>query len=289
MAGDGIALEVAEAVLSGDDDVVGHAEEEAVFDDAGAGTELGGEFLGICEGAEGAVVNEVAFVGDERAAVRPSAQDGVAVELLEEEPLGFRAERNNFNRQGVLGAELRGHFGFVDHDDFAPAGLGDDFFVEEGAAAALDEVELGIHFVGAVDGDVDDGGALGIDERQAGLLGGAGNLAGGGEGAESGEFTGGVAAGDFADGVDGGGAGAEADNGAGFDKADGVDGGGLFEGVPVERAHEAHCAISGGGREKFRRRARSLDPWGTGAEYPRWRRGAVNPWKRPCATRFASS
>ena len=107
LAGGGIALEVAEAVLTGDDDVVGHAEEEAVFNDAGAGAEFGGEFFGIGEGSEGAVVNDVALVGEEWCAVRLAAENGVAAELLKEELLGFRAKRDDFDRQGVQGAELR--------------------------------------------------------------------------------------------------------------------------------------------------------------------------------------
>jgi len=62
-SGDGVALEVAEAALAGDDDVVGHAEEESVFDDAAAAVEFGGEFFGIGDRAEGAVIDVVAFVG----------------------------------------------------------------------------------------------------------------------------------------------------------------------------------------------------------------------------------
>ena len=137
----------------------------------------------------------------------------------------------------VKGAELRGHFGFVDDDDFALAGLGDDFFVKEGTAAAFDEIEVRVDFIGTVDGEVDGGGALIVDEREPGGGGFTGHFGGGGEAAEAGELSGLMKAGDLAEGVDRGRAGAEADDGAGFDEADGIDGGGVLEGVLVERAH----------------------------------------------------
>ena len=43
----------------------------------------------------------------------------------------------------------------ADDDDESLADGGDDFFTREVAAAALDEVEVGINFVGTVDGDVE--------------------------------------------------------------------------------------------------------------------------------------
>ena len=246
---------MAEAALSGDDDIVGHAEEESVFDDAAAGVELGAEFFRVGDGAEGAVIDEISFVGYVRRAVLLGAQFRVAAEFVEEVPLAGAAERDHLDRQTVEGAELRRHFGFVDHDDFALAGLRDDFFMEQGATAAFDQVELRIDLVGAVDGQVDDCRAFGIDERKVGGLGGSGHFRRGGETAESGQFARGVAAGDFADGVDGGRAGAEADDGAGFDEADGINGSSVFERIPVQRAHrgivpfpEADGRNFGGGR-----------------------------------------
>ena len=208
-----------------------------MLDDAAAGVEFGAEFLGVGDGAEGAVVDEVAFVGDVGRAVLFRAQFRVASELVEEMPLSGAAEGDDLDGQAVKRAELRRHFGFVDHDNFALAGLRDDFFVEESAAATLDEVELRIDFVGAVDGQVNNGRTFSVDKREAGGLGSAGHFGRGGETAESGQFPGGVAAGDFADGMDGGRAGAEADDGAGLHEADGANGGGVFEGIPVQRAH----------------------------------------------------
>lgn len=242
---------MAQSVLSGDNEVVGHAEKESVFDDAATGVEFGAEFFGVGDGAEGAVVDEVAFVGDVGRAVFPGAQFGTAAEFAKELPLARAAERNDLDRQAVKGAELRGQFGFVHDDDFAPAGLGDDFFVEQGAAAPLDEVELRIDLVGTIDGHVDGHRAFGVNEREAGRPGGTGHLGRGGETADSGEFARGVAAGNFADGVDGRRAGAEADDGSGFDETHGIDGGGVFEGIPVRRTHRGIVPFPGADGRNF--------------------------------------
>ena len=69
LACDGITLEVAQSVWGADDEIVSHTQEEAVFDDACAGAQFGREFLQVGDGAEGAVINEVALVGNESGAV----------------------------------------------------------------------------------------------------------------------------------------------------------------------------------------------------------------------------
>ena len=86
---------------------MGHTKEKAVFDDAGAGAEFGRQFSGISDGPEGAVVDDVAFVGDESRAVLLSAENGAAAELFEEKPLGFCTEWDDFDRQGMPCAQLR--------------------------------------------------------------------------------------------------------------------------------------------------------------------------------------
>ena len=78
-----------------------------MFDDAGTGAEFGCQFFGIGDGPEGAVVDDVAFVGDKSFAILFDAENGVAAELLEEKPLGFCAERDDFDRQRMTGAQLR--------------------------------------------------------------------------------------------------------------------------------------------------------------------------------------
>ena len=86
---------------------MGHTKEKTVFDDAGAGTEFGRQFSGISDGPKGAVVDDVAFVGDESVAVLFDAENGAAAELFEEKSLGFRAERDDFDGQRMPCAQLR--------------------------------------------------------------------------------------------------------------------------------------------------------------------------------------
>jgi hypothetical protein len=74
------------------------------------------------------------------------------------------------------------------------SGLGDDFLVKEGAAAAFDDVETRIHFVRAINRDIDGRRAFLLDERETGFGGDAGDLGRRGEAADAGEFAGGMAA-----------------------------------------------------------------------------------------------
>ena len=57
----------------------------------------------------------------------------------------------------MLAPELRGELGVIHDDDLAQARLGDDLLAEERSPAALDEVEVGVDLVGAVDREIDDG------------------------------------------------------------------------------------------------------------------------------------
>ena len=89
-------------------------------------------------------------------------------------------------------------------------GGGNDFFVEERAAAAFDQVELRVELIGAVDGDVDLLDFVKIGERDAEFRGGFARVDRGGDAAD---FQPGFdAIADELDGVGGGRAGAEADD-----------------------------------------------------------------------------
>ena len=123
---------------------------------------------------------------------------------MEERELRGATEGNDFERNSEECAEARREFGFIDDDDLAFRGLGDDFFVKECAATAFDEVEGGVDFIRAVDGEVDAFRSGGFHERETGLLREATDDGRCGEGAESGQFAGAVAAGDFLDGMNGG-------------------------------------------------------------------------------------
>ena len=63
-------------------------------------------------------------------------------------------EGNDFDRQRKL-AQHRDLLARVTDDDQLPGRRSDDLFPQQRAAAAFDEIQLRIEFVGAVDGDVD--------------------------------------------------------------------------------------------------------------------------------------
>src|SRR3974390_208648 len=117
----------------------GNAEEQAMLDDAGAGAELGCQRVYVGDGAEIAVEDHVARVGDElRAVLLVLANDAARAERLEEAQLRAPSEWTDFDGQGEASAEAGGELAVVHDNDFARAGLGDDFFAEERAASALD-------------------------------------------------------------------------------------------------------------------------------------------------------
>jgi len=63
--------------------------------------------------------------------------------------LRMPAEGKHFHRQGMPGAEVGREFALVHHDDFPATDLGKDLLPEQRPSPALDQVELGIYFVGA--------------------------------------------------------------------------------------------------------------------------------------------
>ena len=118
------------------------------------------------------------------------------------------AEGEDLDRHCPGRAELVGKFGLVDHDDQALSGLGDDFFPQQRAAAAFDHVEIGIDFIGAVDGQVDARMMLECAERNAESLGIGFGGQRGGDGDDIAQLSALNALGDAAGGEDGGTAGA---------------------------------------------------------------------------------
>src|SRR3974390_2396207 len=133
------------SAFAGHNHIGGDAEEQAVLDDAGAGAELGCQRVYVGDGAEIAVEDHVARVGDElRAILLVLANDAASAERFQEAQLRAPSEWTDFERQGEAGAEAVGELAVVHHDDFARAGLSDDFFAENHSASSFDEVELGI-------------------------------------------------------------------------------------------------------------------------------------------------
>lgn len=185
-------------------------------------------------GLEVQIHNVVGVVGDVGLPVGVQSELGVAAlrleELLQPHQVVVPAELDHLHRHGEAGAAEAGdELGVVDDDDELVGGGLDHLLAEEGAAAALDEVEVGVDLVGAVDGEVDVG--VGVeggegDAEGGGLLLGA---LGGGDADDVGEGAGFEEGAELVDDEGGGGAGAEAEDHAAVDVLDGLVGGELLE------------------------------------------------------------
>ena len=135
--------------------------------------------------------------------------------------LGFPSEGDDLDRDCPGCTELVDELGIIDDDDQALAGLGDDLLAQMGAATAFDEIECGIDFIGAVDGDID-ARMLGEGrQRDAEFDGGRFGGERGGHADDCAELAALERKGDAAGGEDGGAAAAEANGHAGFDEAGG--------------------------------------------------------------------
>ena len=214
---------MAETIFSGDNEIVGQTEKEPVSRHTGTCVEFRGEFLGVCDRTEPAVVDEVAFLGNKRPVLILHAQDGASAQFFQECSLRLAVERKYLDGKRVLGAEPVGHFRFVDHDDFAARGLRDDFLVEKRTSSAFDQVELRIDLVRAVDGDVDGDGTLGSEQGQACCGRSTCDFGRCGESPYSRQPSCTVSASDFANGMDGGRAGAQSHGHSRFDQLHGMD------------------------------------------------------------------
>jgi hypothetical protein len=119
----------------------------------------------------------VAVVGEERRVrvlpigggdrPQPGVEARHSIEHLadEAERVG-RAEGDDLDGDGARAAEPRHELGLVDDDDEPIAGALDHLLPEQRPAAALDEVEVRVDLVGAVDGEADAGARGGVERKQ---------------------------------------------------------------------------------------------------------------------------
>ena len=127
-----------------------------MLDDAGMARELGGERLRVGDRAERAVEDQVALVGAERAGgITIAPHDDGRTQLLDREARRREPEVDDLDGEREARAEALGALRRVDDDHLACARLRDELLAEQRAATALDEVELRVDLVGAVDRDVD--------------------------------------------------------------------------------------------------------------------------------------
>src|SRR3989454_4595335 len=135
------------------EDRVGGGEEEARVDDAGDRKDRPLEGRRVLDRTHRAVDDHVEVVGHERTLlVRP--QRGLQSEVLEPPPAEGERERHDLHREPATSAESLDQLVGGHEDDLPPGRRGDDPFPHERSAIALDEVQLPIDLVGAVDGEV---------------------------------------------------------------------------------------------------------------------------------------
>jgi hypothetical protein len=211
-------------VAVGDEDYAGAVDEEAVFDDAGNVAEFARECWWIGDAAEIAVEDVMPLVGDEGLSV--FLADGYrGTELLDLAADERKREGYDFDGNGET-PEHRDLLAGVGDDDEHARGGGDNFFIEESATAAFDEIELRVELIGTVDGDVDLLDFVEVRERNAEL---GGRVACASRCGDAADFEAGFdAVTDELHGVGCGRAGAEADDLAIFDELKAGARGGFF-------------------------------------------------------------
>ena len=89
------------AARTADDDLLGHAEEEAGTDDARAGEEAPVQLLRVADPVEPAVQDVVPLVGHEGLSIGVDPQFRFPPQRLHEGDVGPPAERDHLDRQGV--------------------------------------------------------------------------------------------------------------------------------------------------------------------------------------------
>src|SRR5690606_17901754 len=141
----GSGRERLDAVVHADDGQVGQVEEEAVLDHAGQALEIVGEAGRVGDDLAGGVVDQVAAVGADQAALGLTDAGGhgdVVVGQNVGDAVGGRlvTEGDDLDRQGE-GSQRRDDLGRVGDADAAGGRLPHQLLAQQGRAAALDEGE----------------------------------------------------------------------------------------------------------------------------------------------------
>src|SRR5271169_6151181 len=143
---------MAHTSFAGYDDIVCDVQEQAVLNDSGARLELCREICRVGNWPKVAIENHVARVSDKLRVIRILADAGARSERFQVAQLRLPAKRTHLHGEGVKRSQPWRQLTVVHDNDFAVAGLGYDLLAKEGAASALDEIEMGIDFIGAVNG-----------------------------------------------------------------------------------------------------------------------------------------
>src|SRR5712664_227384 len=153
------------ALRPGDDACVGQADEQAVLDDADRSLHRIAEARGIFDAAfQHQVEDQVAVVRDIWT-LFPTSDGQAHAQRGQPFRRGTPQERQHLHREHA-DTKLLDQLRVVDHDDESLRRRRDQLLAEQRASAPLDQVELWIHLVGSINGEVDLADKL-LDDRDS--------------------------------------------------------------------------------------------------------------------------
>ena len=180
------------AVGVADDDAACEVEEKAGVDNARDVSDRVVELFGGGGGrVEGDIEDQIAVFSDVKGMVVVESPFAKVAEFFDFGSGGGRAVEDDFDGE-FASTYGRNEFRFVDDDDHFGAGAREDFFSDEGAAAAFNHPFFGVDFISSVNGDVDAGDRVDVEYFYAALFGEIGGGARAGNGFDPKPFFGGV-------------------------------------------------------------------------------------------------
>jgi len=141
------------------DSQIGHPQEQAVLDHAGHALQGKGKHFRLLNFAEGAIEDEVALIGDERRAILVKTLDNLALAAgLRGHGLDHAARRGEAEGHHLDGERKppeRLHQFAIVGDDHHLIGRGrHDLLAQQRTASALDQPQLIVDLIGAIDGEM---------------------------------------------------------------------------------------------------------------------------------------
>jgi hypothetical protein len=110
----------------------------------------------------------VALVGDHRVAIGRRPPDRGRHQAQQPPARVGPAEADHLDRNGVPGAEPLDQLGRLGHHHQPGRGQGDELLAQQRSPAPLDQVELPVQLVGAIERKVQDAGAVQLDQLDTG-------------------------------------------------------------------------------------------------------------------------
>ena len=134
----------------------GEANKQPMLDQSDYMIEFSGQRLRFDRGVEGAIEDVMASVADEEVAVGISTQCRTSAQGRQLTGGCFPAELNHFDGHREFRSEAGDQLAFVNHNNEAAAHAGDDFFPQQRAAVAFNQIQCSLlDLIGTVDSHLD--------------------------------------------------------------------------------------------------------------------------------------